>query len=118
VQVDVEVVARVAGVFANEPGLVGLVDGLLDVRGFLVEFTANVDVRCGLERGDGDAMRLDIPAVAFIARPATRHPSTSLCGSPRMISRSLHVPGSPSSALTTRYRGRGSFSHPGLFTAG
>ena len=74
------------------------------------------------------------PAVAFIARPATRHPSTNLCGSPRMISRSLHVPGSPSSALTTRYLGLSgissdaiaqfkmmcayllSFSHPGLFT--
>lgn len=58
----------------------------------------------------------DSPAFAFIARPATKHPSTSLCGSPRIISRSLHVPGSPSSAFTTRYRGRGSFSHPGLFT--
>ena len=79
---------------------------------------------------------MDIPAVAFMARPATKHPSTSLCGSPRMISRSLQVPGSPSSALTTRYRGldsqpsddtqslaaldtqvthRLSFSHPGLF---
>ena len=63
-------------------------------------------------------MKENVPAVAFIARPATRQPSTSLCGSPRMISRSLHVPGSPSSALTTRYRGRGSFSHPGLFTEG
>ena len=43
--------------------------------------------------------------MAFIPRPATRQPSTSLCGSPRRISRSLHVPGSPSSAFTTRYRG-------------
>ena len=41
-------------------------------------------------------------ALAFMARPATRQPSTSLCGSPRRISRSLQVPGSPSSALTTR----------------
>src|SRR5436190_925385 len=40
-----------------------------------------------------------------MARPATKHPSTSLCGSWRIISRSLHVPGSPSSALTTRYFG-------------
>lgn len=40
-----------------------------------------------------------------MALPATRHPSTSLCGSWRMISRSLHVPGSPSSAFTTRYFG-------------
>jgi hypothetical protein len=67
-----------------------------------------------------------------MARPATKHPSTNLWGSPRMISLSLHVPGSPSSALTTRYRGLSpsatfsttirsviahllSFSHPGLF---
>ena len=45
-------------------------------------------------------------------RPATRQPSTSLCGSLRIISRSLHVPGSPSSAFTTRYRGLVSFSQP------
>jgi len=32
-----------------------------------------------------------------------------------MISRSLHVPGSPSSALTTRYRGVDPLSHPGGF---
>ena len=37
--------------------------------------------------------------------PARRQPSTSLCGSCRMISRSLHVPGSDSSAFTTRYCG-------------
>lgn len=41
----------------------------------------------------------------FIARPAIKHPSTSLCGSFLIISRSLHVPGSPSSAFTTKYRG-------------
>ena len=29
--------------------------------------------------------------------------------------RAHQVPGSPSSALTTKYLGRGSFSHPGLF---
>src|SRR6478736_5360612 len=44
-------------------------------------------------------------AFAFMAAPATRQPSTSLCGSWRMISRSLQVPGSDSSALTTRYCG-------------
>jgi len=37
--------------------------------------------------------------------PATKQPSTNLWGSWRMISRSLHVPGSPSSAFTTRYFG-------------
>lgn len=40
-----------------------------------------------------------------MARPATRQPSTSLCGSFLMISLSLQVPGSPSSAFTTRYFG-------------
>ena len=49
--------------------------------------------------GDGAAARVRI------AKPATRQPSMSLCGSLRMISRSLHVPGSDSSALTTRYCG-------------
>ena len=39
---------------------------------------------------------------AFIAKLASRHPSISRCGSCRMISRSLQVPGSDSSALTTR----------------
>lgn len=50
--------------------------------------------------------------LAPIARPAIKQPSTSLCGSCRMISRSLQVPGSPSSALITRYLGRPS---DGLF---
>ena len=47
----------------------------------------------------------NVPALAPMALPATRQPSTSLCGSCRIISLSLHVPGSPSSALTTRYLG-------------
>ena len=51
-------------------------------------------------------------ALAPIARPAIKQPSTSLCGSCRMISRSLQVPGSPSSAFMTRYFGRPS---DGLF---
>merc|ERR1719439_141686 len=45
------------------------------------------------------------PALAPIALPATRHPSTRVWGSWRIISRSLQVPGSPSSALTTKYFG-------------
>ena len=39
---------------------------------------------------------------ACIAKEAIRQPSISRCGSWRMISRSLQVPGSDSSALTTR----------------
>ena len=84
--------------------------------GFLVEFSSDVDVRWGAKDQQGISSQEEqgacsvqwmasSPAVAFIARPATRHPSTNLCGSPRMISRSLHVPGSPSSAFTTRYLG-------------
>jgi len=41
-------------------------------------------------------------ALAPIAKPAMRQPSTRRCGSCRMISRSLQVPGSDSSALITR----------------
>lgn len=44
-------------------------------------------------------------ARAPMALPATRQPSINLWGSWRIISRSLHVPGSPSSAFTTRYLG-------------
>ena len=40
-----------------------------------------------------------------MAVPAIRQPSTSLWGSCRMISLSLQVPGSDSSALTTTYEG-------------
>ena len=43
-----------------------------------------------------------LPAHAPMARPAMRHPSIRWCGSCLMISRSLHVPGSPSSPFTTR----------------
>src|SRR3546814_7403267 len=45
-------------------------------------------------------------ARARIAKPAISAPSISLCGSWRMISRSLHEPGSDSSALMTRKLGR------------
>ena len=40
-------------------------------------------------------------------RPRRSTPSISWCGSPSISSRSLKVPGSISSALTTRYLGRG-----------
>jgi hypothetical protein len=46
VQVDVKVVAGSAGILSDETGGIGLVDGLLNVRCFLVEFTSNVDVGC------------------------------------------------------------------------
>ncbi len=42
---DVEVVARAARVLADEPGLVGLVDGDLHVGRLVVELAADVDVR-------------------------------------------------------------------------
>ena len=43
-------------------------------------------------------------------KEAIKHPSIRVCGSWRMISRSLQVPGSDSSAFTTRYAGRPSLS--------
>lgn len=43
-EVDVKVVSRVASVFADQTCFVCLVDGLLDVRGFLVELSSDVDV--------------------------------------------------------------------------
>src|SRR6478735_1652578 len=48
-----------------------------------------------------------------MAKPAISAPSISLCGSWRMISRSLHDPGSDSSALITRKLGL-----PGLGSLG
>jgi hypothetical protein len=42
---DVKVVARAARVLADEPGLVGLVDGDLHVGRLVVELAADVDVR-------------------------------------------------------------------------
>src|ERR687892_2107585 len=44
--------------------------------------------------------------VDSIACAVIRQPSISRCGTRNMISRSLNVPGSDSSALTTRYVGR------------
>lgn len=46
VQVDIEVVAGAAGVFADEAGFVGFLDGALQDGGFVVEFAADVDVGC------------------------------------------------------------------------
>lgn len=60
VQVNVEIVPGPTGVLADQARLVGLVDGLLDVGGFLVEFSSNVDVGC---RGRGTEV--------------SRHPSSS-----------------------------------------
>ena len=43
-QVDVVVPARAAGILADQPGGIGLVDRDLDVRGFVEELAADVDV--------------------------------------------------------------------------
>jgi hypothetical protein len=87
---DVEIVARTAGVLAEQARVIGFGHGGEQRFGFADIFAANVDVgRAGP-----------------IAKPATSAPSISLCGSWRMISRSLHEPGSDSSALITRKLGR------------
>jgi len=83
---NVKWITRATSVLAYESWSIGLINGLLNVRGLLIEFSADVYVCCSCVH-------------------ATRHPSMSLWGSPRRISRSLHVPGSPLSALITRYRG-------------
>ena len=44
VEVDVESVSRSTSVLAEETSGISLVDGLLDVRCFLVELSSNVDV--------------------------------------------------------------------------
>ena len=51
VDVNVKVVSGATGVFSNETGLVRLVDGLLKVRGFLEEFTTDIDVRSARVHG-------------------------------------------------------------------
>ena len=93
VEIDVEIVTGSTGVLADQTGLVGLVNGLLDVRSFLVEFSTDVDVGWvgrsyeGVRQFRGDlcyatkstwAGKQDSPALAFIARPAIKQPSTSL----------------------------------------
>ena len=47
VDVDVKVVARAAGVLADQTGLVSLLDGALEDGGLVVELTADVDVCSG-----------------------------------------------------------------------
>ena len=73
-------------VLADEPRLIGLVDRGLEMLALLYVFAAHVDVA----------------ASAPMANEAISAPSTSVCGSLRMISRSLQVPGSDSSALMVR----------------
>ena len=64
-QVEVDVVARAAGVLAEEPGVVGFLDRGLEVLRLVVELAADVDVG----------------RLTPIPTPASRQPSTSLCGS-------------------------------------
>lgn len=60
VEDDVKVVSGAAGVFADETVLVGFVDGLLEVGGFVVEFTADVDVGgVGLHGESGNQATFD-----------------------------------------------------------
>lgn len=73
-KVDVKVVARATSVLADEAIGVSLVDGLLNVGRLLVELATDVNVRWL----SANPTKKHSPAVAFIARPATRQPSTSL----------------------------------------
>lgn len=59
-QVNVEVISATTSVFAEESGLVGLVNGLLNVRSLLVEFSANVNVSCaGIHGATSDETAFD-----------------------------------------------------------
>jgi len=55
-EVDIEIVTRVAGVFTDQTGFVGFIDSLLNVGCFLVEFSSDVDVSYELagHRSEGD----------------------------------------------------------------
>lgn len=44
VNVHIKIVSSAAGVLADQAGLVGLVDGDLDIGGLVVEFSPDVDV--------------------------------------------------------------------------
>jgi hypothetical protein len=60
VEVHIELVPGPTGVLADVPGLVGLVDGLLHVRGLLEELAADVDVGGGGVHGPaGDEAAFD-----------------------------------------------------------
>ena len=57
---DVKVVAAAAGVFAEETGLVGFLDGAGEDGGFVVELAANVDVGgCAVHGAAGDETAFD-----------------------------------------------------------
>jgi hypothetical protein len=59
-EVHIELVARPTGVLTDVPGFVGLVDGLLYVRGLLEELAADVDVDGGGVHGPaGDEAAFD-----------------------------------------------------------
>ena len=58
--VNVEVVPGTTGVFTNKAGPVSFIDRLLKVRGFLEEFTADVDVGSArVHRTSGHEATLD-----------------------------------------------------------
>ena len=58
--IHVKVVSGPARVLADEPGLVGLVDGLLEVPGLEEKLAADVDVGCvGVHGASGDEAALD-----------------------------------------------------------
>src|SRR5690606_35150825 len=74
VHVDVEIIARAAGVFADQPGVIGLLNGIVEVTRFQHKLTADVDIgstRAHRETGDKtplqQAVRIeahDLPVLA------------------------------------------------------
>src|SRR6516165_9221010 len=86
VQVEIKAIAGAAGVLPDQPRGIGLVDRRLQTLGLVIELAPYVNV----------AIMHPHPCRGQQA------PLHALCGSLRRMSRSLHVPGSLSSALTTR----------------
>src|SRR5690606_20967866 len=74
VHVDVEIIARAAGVFADQPGVIGLLNGFVEVTRFQHKLAADVDIgsnRAHRETGDKtplqQAVRIeahDLPVLA------------------------------------------------------
>jgi hypothetical protein len=80
--VNVEIITGSAGILSYQTGLVRFIDRLLQVGCFIVEFPTDINV--GYLK-NMEVLRIMnqafVPALAFIALPATRQPSTNLCGS-------------------------------------
>ena len=115
--INVKIVSGTAGVFPNETGLVRFVDGLLKVRGFLEEFTTDIDVGSTRIHGaSGDEATLyqlvGVAAEDFTVLAGARF---SLIGIHNQIAGSVGLFSQLIVVILVMRTHRGSFSQPGLF---